>query len=321
MRDESRLPNSDNEVPDDYVHGWYAVVSSSELRGSRPLSVERFGLRWVLFRHSRGVSAFEDRCPHRGVRLSGGKVQNDRIVCPFHGFEFDADGACRLIPAQGEAGPIPKAMRARASPALEAHGFIFVWWGDVPDTLPPVDWFGEELDRCFGPYEFWKDTDVGLSRNIENQLDMIHLPFVHRRTIGRFFDSPQMEVDTTVDGNRIRAFRRGDPDFFVEVRLPNLWINQIGKRAYVVLAFAPIRRAQTRLYARYYQGRLRVPVLRDVLGWVSHLANRVILSEDIRVIRTHDPKVSPRLGKEHLIAADAPVIAYRKQRERLLQGD
>ena len=300
----------------DFVPGWYAICSSRELGAARPLAVERFGERWVLFRRSDGISAFVDRCPHRGVALSGGIVRNDRIICPFHGFEYDGDGACVLIPAQGEGGHIPKTLVARTAPAREAHDFVFLWWGPVPESLPEIDWFDEELADCFGPYEFFRDTEVGLSRNIENQLDFTHLPFVHRTSIGRFVESPQMEVGVQVDGARIRAFRLSHPDFFVELRMPNLWINKIGDRSYVVLAFSPLDAQRTRLYVRYYHGRVRLPIVRDVIGWAFCQANRWILGQDIRVIETHRAKISPpRDGTEVLVPSDAPIIAYRKMRD------
>ena len=300
----------------DFIPGWYAVISSRELRGRRPLAVERFGLGWVIYRHEGGVSAMLDRCPHRAVALSAGVVRGDRIQCPFHGFEFGPDGVCQHIPAHGEGGHIPKTMQAKAVPAREAHDFVWLWWGPVPSELPAIDWFEEELSGCFGPHEFWRDSEVGISRNIENQLDFTHLPFVHARTIGRFVKSPMMEVDVAVDGQRIRAFRRGQPEQFVEMRLPNVWVNKIGPRSYVTLAFSPIDEARTRLYLRYYQGSMRIPLLRGLLGWLMCQSNKWIIAEDLRVIDTHNRSVSPPLdGSEALIPSDAPIIAYRRLRD------
>lgn len=303
------------QEPDDFIPGWYAIASSRELRSTKPLAVERFGQRWVIFRHAKGVAVLRDRCPHRAVALSGGRVRGECIVCPFHGFEFGADGACKLIPAQPSL-PIPKTMCTPSLRALEQHDYVFAWWGPEPDELPKVDWFSE-LEGCAGPYEFAVDTNTGLSRNIENQLDFTHLPFVHASSIGRFIQDPAMEVETAVDNNRIRAFLQGQPDGYVELRLPNLWINQIGKRTFVSLAFVPLTRERTRLYARYYQGRFRVPLLRDLHGWFMTWGNRWILGQDIRVVDTHQPAVSPALdGSEVLLKSDAPIIAYRRARER-----
>ena len=163
---------------------WYAVLESRELPRRRPLGVERFGERLVLWRTADGPACAVDRCCHRGAALSAGEITgDDRLQCPFHGFEYDAAGRCRLIPAAGRAADVPARYRVRAYPARESHGFIFVWWGTAePD--PPVPPFFPGLDgfRSSTLVDRWP---VHYSRVIENQLDLAHLPFVHRTTIGR----------------------------------------------------------------------------------------------------------------------------------------
>lgn len=305
-------------VPDDFGPGWYAIASSRELKQDKPLALTRFGKPLVAFRSGESVSVMLDRCPHRGVQLSAGTLEDGKLVCPFHGFHFDASGACTKIPALGSDGTIPKAISCTVLPAQELHGFLFVWWGDQPATLPRIDWFDEELNGCEGPYERWQDCEVGLSRNIENQLDMAHVPIVHRNSIGRFARYPRIEVECSVKDQRLRFWRKnGTPHFFIELRLPNIWINCIGPQTYVFLAFAPITATRTRLYTRYYQGRFKVPVLKSLFGWLMGWSNLWILNEDLRVIKTHDTKVSPPLdGTELLLPFDLPIIEYRRLRAK-----
>ncbi|HTR00269.1 MAG TPA: aromatic ring-hydroxylating dioxygenase subunit alpha [Candidatus Acidoferrum sp.] len=309
-------------VPDDFGPGWYAIASTRELRRDRPLALTRFGHKLVAFRANGEIGVLFDRCPHRGVQLSAGSVQDGQLACPFHGFRFDHTGACVQIPVQPAAAVIPKALRCRSLPAREQHGFIFAWWGAVPDSLPAIDWFDDELRDCDGPYEHSVDSDVGLSRNIENQLDMAHLPFVHGKSLGRLVKSPIVEVDCTVNGQRLRMTKRGSTSgFFIELRLPGLWINRIGANSWVFLAFAPITPTRTRLYTRYYQGSFKVPVLKKVLGWFMGWSNLWILREDLRVVHTHDTPVSPRLdGSELLLPFDIAAIEYRRLREQWLRG-
>ncbi len=309
-------PHSDATHNDDFGPGWYAVLASGELPRHKPLALTRFALPLVAFRTSDGVSVMLDRCPHRGVKLSNGCLQADHIVCPFHGLAFDQHGQCQRIPVQGDDSVIPKALRTTTFSAREQHGFIFLWWGKQPDTLPDIEWFDEELTDCDGPYEHWAECEVGLSRNIENQMDSAHLPFVHKRSIGRLVKSPKMDVDCTVTGQRIRMFlRNGRPGFYLEMCLPNIWINRIGAKAWVFLAFAPITATRTRLYTRYYQGSFKVPVLKKLFGWLMGWSNLFILKEDIRIIETHDTKQSPPLdGSEFLLACDLPIIQYRRLR-------
>lgn len=303
-------------APNDFGPGWYAILASRELPQGKPLALTRFAMPLVAFRTGEGISVMLDRCPHRGVKLSNGCVQADNIVCPFHGLAFNRQGQCERIPVQGPDTAIPKALQATTYKSRELHGFIFIWWGQEPDTLPDIEWFNEELAGCDGPYEHWAECEVGLSRNIENQMDAAHLPFVHKRSIGRLVKSPKMDIDCTVTGQRIRMFlRNGRPGFYLELCLPNIWINRIGTKSWVFLAFVPVTATRTRLYTRYYQGSFNLPVLKQLFGWLMGWSNLWILREDIRIIETHDTKVSPPLdGSEFLLACDLPIIQYRRLR-------
>jgi phenylpropionate dioxygenase-like ring-hydroxylating dioxygenase large terminal subunit len=78
----------------------------------------------VLFRDENGVAhALNDRCPHRGARLSLGTTKNGRLACPFHGWKIDGSGSCCSIPANGPRAPIPAAAVVTSYPVTE-HGVI-----------------------------------------------------------------------------------------------------------------------------------------------------------------------------------------------------
>jgi len=88
---------------------WYAILESNEVKKGKPVGVTRMGEKLVAWRDSRGrVTVMADQCPHRGVALSVGKLTNDCIQCPFHGFEYDTRGTCRLVPANGRGSEPPK---------------------------------------------------------------------------------------------------------------------------------------------------------------------------------------------------------------------
>ncbi len=110
----------------------------TKCRRNKVVGVTRMGEKLVFWRDAQGkVSCLADFCPHRGVALSTGKVLGDHVQCPFHGFEFDTTGRCTLIPANGRNGPISREMKAFDYPTYEAHGFIFIWWGQpAGERLP-----------------------------------------------------------------------------------------------------------------------------------------------------------------------------------------
>ena len=86
---------------------WYPVADAASL-GDGPMARRLLGQDIVVWRTSTGVtSAAADRCPHRAARLSCGWIDNDALVCPYHGWEYGTDGRARHIPQLAEDVPIP----------------------------------------------------------------------------------------------------------------------------------------------------------------------------------------------------------------------
>jgi phenylpropionate dioxygenase-like ring-hydroxylating dioxygenase large terminal subunit len=318
---------------------WYVVLDSVQVK-SLPVGVTRMGEKLVFWRdHTGRVSCLRDRCVHRGVALSKGKVlDSGKLQCPFHGFEYNASGKVTKIPANGKNTPVPERFRVRQYPAHEAHGFIWIWWGqDPPQELEPPTFF-EDLDERFSygcAYDPW---DAHYSRVIENQLDVAHLPFVHYNTIGRgnrtLVDGPVVQwldenrfifyvYNQVDDGTPPRRPEEITPDPARDFRLgfifPNLWQNYISDDVRVLAAFVPVDDAHTLLYLRSYQRFVRLPILRDIVNWLAMPGNQYIAHQDRRVVVTQQPKPSALRIDEQLIQADRPIVEYRRRRQELLE--
>jgi len=167
---------------------WYVILESKEVKPGKPVGVLRMGERLVLWRDEQGrLACLRDLCPHRGAALSAGKCLGGQVQCPFHGFEYDASGRCVVVPANGRKAAPPKVMQARAYPVREAHGFVYLWWGEarVDAQLPPLPFFDTIDEPRYAQFTFRDPWPTHYSRATENQLDVVHLPFVHYNTIGR----------------------------------------------------------------------------------------------------------------------------------------
>ena len=313
---------------------WYVLLESDEVR-DRPIGVTRMGEKMVFWRDSSGkVHAAVDKCPHRGVQLSLGEVVDDHLQCPFHGFEYDASGKCVHVPANGRGGVIPATLRLNVYPTYEAHGYIWVWWGQNPpaDLEPPL--FFENIDDTFYHASAHDPWDAHYSRVIENQLDVVHLPFVHRKTIGRggrtLVDGPLVEwrgdkmLYTYVfnrhdDGTPPRKPSELSPKSATSVHLefimPNLWQNYISPDVRIVAAFVPVDETHTLLYLRFHQRFLRLPGLGNLVAKLAMPFNLRVAHEDRRVVVTHQPQISGLKIGESLIQGDLPIIEYRRKRE------
>jgi phenylpropionate dioxygenase-like ring-hydroxylating dioxygenase large terminal subunit len=312
---------------------WYAVLESDEVK-DKPVAFKRLGEELVFWRDSNGqVAATEDRCSHRQVKLSLGKVVNNCIECPYHGFQFNRQGACELIPANGINGPRPKIFQLKSYHLAEKHDFIWLWYGEPREQYPEIPFFDELEGFDYGTYR--TTQAVGYTRAIENQLDVAHLPFVHDTTIGRgmstLVNGPycELENDTLLvwgdfQGNEnsvaLKPSQMSRPNTppMLTFKFPNIWTLRIGENFRGMIAFVPIDDENTQMYLRTYQRMVNLPMARDAFTRVSTLSNGRILAQDTRVIETHNPKQGGLKSGDKYIPADRPILLYYTHAEKLI---
>ncbi|MGB4661047.1 MAG: aromatic ring-hydroxylating dioxygenase subunit alpha [Mobilitalea sp.] len=313
---------------------WYTVLDSKELKENSMIGVTRFSEKLVFWRDSNHmVRCVFDQCCHRGASLSGGKLVNNHVECPFHGFQYDSTGKVVVIPANGKNKAVPDNYKVNSYLAKEAYGFIWVWFGSREEEIPEIPFF-EELKQGYSYGTFCENWGVHYTRAIENQLDVVHLPFVHNTTIGRgnktLVNGPVVKwndnlmtfyVKNEEDAGQIPQTPNEIEDyeklFSLQLLMPNLWQNRISDKVRIVAAFTPIDDENTRIYIRFYQSFTKLPVLRQIVNILSNIANKKILHQDRRVVITQLPKKSELTMGENLIQGDLPIIEYRKKRNEL----
>lgn len=315
---------------------WYPVLESVELK-HKPLGVERLGQRMVFWRTADGQAhAQMERCPHLGTTLSAGRIINDRLVCPSHGFEFDGSGACVHIPANGKESTVPKGMSAISFTLREIHGFVWLWWGDAQDEYPEVPFFSI-LGTGWKYHTNIVEWPVHYTRAIENQLDVAHLPFVHANTIGTggkiFVDGPYVEADQ--QGIRVWVTNyqdhgqphRTQPELAKEAdgkepslsfRFPGTWLLNISLDLKNFIAFVPVNDHTTRYYLRLYH-HVRIPIISMLFEKVMGLSNLFILNQDKRVIMKQTPANSLDANEDRFISADRAIFEYRRHLNKSLK--
>jgi len=158
---------------------WYPVAASYTV-GKKPVGLTRLGERIVLWRDDAGqVHALEDRCPHRGARLSLGWNLGDRVACWYHGVEVAQDGVVARVPAVDKC-PLEGRRCLKAYPVREHQDGIFLWFGDALNATPQPLEFPEELSSpewssmlCTA---HWK---CNYRYAIENVMDPMHGAYLH----------------------------------------------------------------------------------------------------------------------------------------------
>jgi phenylpropionate dioxygenase-like ring-hydroxylating dioxygenase large terminal subunit len=315
---------------------WYIILESKEVKKHKPLKVKRFNEQFALWRDEVGnVCCIADQCCHRGVSLSCGKIINGKLECPFHGFIYDQSGAVITIPANGKNNPVPKTMQVSSYKTYEAYGFIWLWWGD-DDKLEQEPFFFKEL-KDFSYSGFKDHWPVHYSRAIENQLDVVHVPFVHKTTIGRGNKTLVNGPVVIREGELITFYVNNVPDdgksvplkpdeikdyqnlFHLQFHYPNSWQNFIADKIRAFAAFVPVDEENTIIYIRYYQNLIKIPLVRGLMNYIGKISSIIILRQDKRVVITQLPRKSELKSDEHLIVGDSPIIEYRKHRQALIE--
>jgi phenylpropionate dioxygenase-like ring-hydroxylating dioxygenase large terminal subunit len=185
MLAELEAGTTDRVVLDD----WHPVAASASIAAGASLPAMLFGRELVVWRTADGaVHCAVDRCPHRGTRLSIGRVDGQEIVCAYHGWRFGERGQCIAIPAHPQLAP-PESACLTMHHARERYGLVWVCAGEPRgDVLPFPESANDGLRKVVcGPYA----VATGGPRIVENFLDMAHFPFVHSGILG---EEPKNEV-------------------------------------------------------------------------------------------------------------------------------
>lgn len=112
---------------------WLPVALGRDIEPGAATGTSLNGVSIALWRDARGtLHAWSDRCPHRGMRLSFGFVREDRLVCLYHGWQFDGGGACRHVPAHPRMEP-PASVRPTRYRTFERGGIAWVSLADPAD--------------------------------------------------------------------------------------------------------------------------------------------------------------------------------------------
>ncbi len=306
---------------------WYPVAFSHEIT-SKPYATRLLDERLVLYRLSDGtVAAARDICYHRGVPLSLGHVENDEIICKYHGLRYDREGRCTCIPAH-PGGVISPRLRIDMYQAQEQYGLVWVRLVDNgPLPLPEMkEWADPDYLQVL-PDKV--DIKAAAGRQMEGFLDVSHFAFVHKESFGEPDNPavPDYKVTMTPGGfvadyissvsNYSHGFKHLNPPGFqwhrrfevfqpftakLTVEFPH------GGLLHIMNAASPMSARATRLFVPICRNFDKDAPIEATLDF-----NYQVFAEDIEIVETQFPEDLPLdLHAEAHFAADRSSITYRK---------
>jgi phenylpropionate dioxygenase-like ring-hydroxylating dioxygenase large terminal subunit len=316
------------------ARAWYVACLSSDLLQA-PMARVLLGTPVVLFRGPDGApAALLDRCAHRNVPLSIGRMVEQRLECAYHGWQYGPDGRCAKIPGLcgGEADREVRSVPRFA--ALEQDGLVWVYaTPDVPPDGRPfaVPSLGEGAVVARRVVE----VESPLHAALENALDVPHTSVLHRGLFRGVRERHRIKARVTRTPEGVQAEYLGEPrpeGLAAKILSPSggvvthfdrfLWPSiaqveyRLGSEAHFLVnsICTPVSDALTRIHA-VITFRTRFPG-----GLVKLVLNPVatrIFRQDAFILKAQGENLR-RFGGEHYTSTAIDVLGL--QIARLLRG-
>ena len=176
---------------------WQPVARLEDIAPGTTRPIRIMGEAFTLYRGESGAVYLVDfRCAHRGAQLSIGWVEGETIRCRYHGWRYDGTGQCVEQPGEGEEGFCGR-VRIDARPTQLYKGLVFAWLGDdAPPAFP--EYPSLDGDGVIEAIVYMRRCNY--FNNIDNQLDEVHVSFVHRDAFHRVLDLPMVDARRTEYG-------------------------------------------------------------------------------------------------------------------------
>jgi phenylpropionate dioxygenase-like ring-hydroxylating dioxygenase large terminal subunit len=188
---------------------WYVAAWDEELADGSLLARTILEQPVLLYRGASGrVVALDNRCCHRGAKLSNGRREGDDIRCMYHGLKFDPTGRCIQIPGQDN---VPKGLGVKSYPVVERQMLVWIWMGDPaqadPEKIVDIPYLADAAWRGKQGYLHY---DANYLLIVDNLSDFAHLAFVHAKTLGGSeeyaFKTKPVAVERLEDGFRVERW-------------------------------------------------------------------------------------------------------------------
>jgi phenylpropionate dioxygenase-like ring-hydroxylating dioxygenase large terminal subunit len=180
----ANLGNSDPALR----HAWHPIGSVTDIsagldKDHRPFRATVASQSWAIAKLGGQWRAFHDRCPHRRVQLSQGRIDGDEIECGYHGWRFDGSGACTSVPALGTGVVPPRGMAVQtAYGVIERYGWL--WLAPAAPIVAMPDF--PEFDDPEFAWGLLPPITTTASAGVvaDNFFDVAHFSYLHARTFG-----------------------------------------------------------------------------------------------------------------------------------------
>ncbi|XP_057795750.1 chlorophyllide a oxygenase, chloroplastic-like [Salvia miltiorrhiza] len=308
---------------------WYPVAFSAGLKDDTMMPIDCFEEPWVLFRGKDGKpGCVQNTCAHRACPLHLGSINEGRIQCPYHGWEYSTDGKCEKMPSTKFLN-----VKIKALPCFEQEGMIWIWPGNDPPTA--------NLPSLLPPSGFQIHAEIVMELPVEhgllldNLLDLAHAPFTHTSTFAKGWSVPSL-VKFLTPASSLQGYWDPYP-IDMEFRPPCMVLSTIGiskpgklegqsarecsTHLHQLHVCLPSSRQKTRLL--YRMSLDFAPILKHV-PFMQHLWRHFadkVLNEDLRLVLGQQERMINGANVWNLpVSYDKLGVRYRLWRDSVERG-
>lgn len=326
-----------------FFQQWYPLAPLEDLDPDQPTSVTLLNQRLVIWKSdaSQAYSVFFDYCPHRLAPLSEGRVdpQTGQLMCSYHGWQFDSEGVCRIIPQATSSDVVTKnevGFCIRKLPTQQVNGLLWVWADanspEMAATRPlPLS---PQIDHNQG--FVWssmvRDLAYDWQTLVENVTDPAHVPFAHHGVQGHrdrakpipitIQQSTTTRIEAEAAGN-FPAHITFEPPCRVEYAINLGGGRQVGLVTYCI----PVAPGESRIVAQFPRN-FATGLQRLIPRWWEHIKTRnAVLDGDMVLLHYQERYFQSSLHNPSWEAAyklptsaDRLVIEFRQWFDRYCQG-
>jgi phenylpropionate dioxygenase-like ring-hydroxylating dioxygenase large terminal subunit len=304
---------------------WYVACLAGGLGAKRPVARTVAGVPLTLFRDGAGrAAAVLDRCPHRNVPLSLGRVRDGELECRYHGWRFDGGGACLAIPGLSAIDTAKRARSVDAYPTLERDGFVWVY-PDLDSAPPPEPYrFPHAGDPAYDTVRRTFSLTGTMHAAVENALDVPHTAFLHGGLFRGGREPVEIDVVVRQGGEFVEAEYIGEPrppgiagkilapgggvvvhhDRFILPSIAQVEYRLEDNHLLVTSAWTPVDETTTLVHAAV-TFRLKVPhvLVRAVLPPIA----KAIFAQDGKILAAQAGNIA-RFGGEQFVSTELDVL-------------
>lgn len=157
---------------------WQPIGALVDMDNKWTRRIRLLGEDLVLFKDRQGrLGLIAEQCPHRRASFAHGIPTQDGIRCPYHGWEYNAQGKCINQPNEQDKCAFRDKVSTDAYPVEEMGGMLFAYMGPQPQPLLPR-WDGFVAQ---GTIRMMGRTILPINwlQIMENSLDPVHTEWLH----------------------------------------------------------------------------------------------------------------------------------------------